>query len=1096
MSAAIVGREDELAALAQFLSRDDWPRSLLLEGQPGAGKTTLWEHAVDAARERFHVLAARPLETEAKLAYSGVGDLLDGVHAAFDELPAPQAHALRAALLLETPASGGVDQRGVALGFLGVLRALAADRPVLVAVDDLQWLDGASSRVVLSVARRLAEEQVALLLALRESERPSLGFSPERALPAFGRLAVEGLSLEDIHRLVQDRLGIVLPRPALRTVHATAGGNPLFALELARTLPEGHTAGAPVRVPDSLHELVVARVTAVPAEARAAMLAAAALADPTLALVGAATGGDGAAALGPAVEAELVTVGDGRIRFTHPLLAAAAYANAGPAERRDVHTALAAHVRPEERARHLALAADGPNAEVSAALDEAAGLASARGAPGEAAELLERARQLTPAGASADALRRAVDAAGYHFEAGDARRARTLLDAAVAELPAGVERARALIVLARVRSYDDDIRAAVELLEAAVAEGVDEPLVQGRAHEILSGIFFRLRERLAEAVVHAKAALEIAERHDDRGVAAAALGSLVLAEAALGSDDAPATLAAAEEAGSAGRGTRAMGGAEFQVAVVRMWWEQLDDAKTSFERMLAVAEEIGDESSVPYIHVLLAQTECLRGRFGEAAAHADEGASARSRSVRRRWSRTRLPSARWRMPTAATRKVRARPRRRRSRWPAAPAAGRQSISPRPRSGCSSSRSAGTSRLSTSSPLWSPSRGAQELREPGVARFVPDLVEALVACERLDEAEEHLVWFEANAARLERASGQAAAARCRGLLAAGRGDLAGALAELEHALRLHDRSPIPFDRARTLLALGVARRRANDRRKARTTLEDARTVFSSLGAVVWERRAAEELARIGGRAPASGELTPVERRVVELVAAGRHEPRGRGGALPQYPNRRGPPLARLREARRALARRARAEACGRGGQSHVVPPFFAQLRPPSVEASLDEPDRRIREEADKMQIRTTLALAAAALSLGVPVAAADPDGYQPQLQAQAQPDAIDRYLANNGPDGSQPQLRRVPARTRSTATSPTSSVPLHSPTSSGAPPPPWPRSRLRASTGKSWGSALSAAGSSSSSSSPQRPCASGVASSSGSGTQQQAETRAP
>jgi DNA-binding CsgD family transcriptional regulator len=155
----------------------------------------------------------------------------------------------------------------------------------------------------------------------------------------------------------------------------------------------------------------------------------------------------------------------------------------------------------------------------------------------------------------------------------------------------------------------------------------------------------------------------------------------------------------------------------------------------------------------------------------------------------------------------------------------------------------------------------------------VARFVPDLVEALVACERLDEAEEHLLWFEANAARLERASGQAAAARCRGVLAAGRGDLAGALAELEHALQLHDRSPIPFDRARTLLALGVARRRANDRRKARTTLEDARTVFSSLGAVVWERRAAEELARIGGRAPASGELTPVERRVVELVAAG-------------------------------------------------------------------------------------------------------------------------------------------------------------------------------------------------------------------------------
>lgn len=148
MSAAIVGREDELAVLAQFLSGVDWPRTLLLEGQAGAGKTTLWEHVVDEARERYDVLVARPLETEAKLAYSGVGDLLAGTHTAFDELPAPQTHALRAALLLEPPDPGGVDQRGVALGFLGVLRALAAERPVLVAVDDLQWLDAASSRAL------------------------------------------------------------------------------------------------------------------------------------------------------------------------------------------------------------------------------------------------------------------------------------------------------------------------------------------------------------------------------------------------------------------------------------------------------------------------------------------------------------------------------------------------------------------------------------------------------------------------------------------------------------------------------------------------------------------------------------------------------------------------------------------------------------------------------------------------------------------------------------------------------------------------------------------------------------------------------------
>ena len=873
MSAAIVGREDELAAIAQFLSRGDWPRTLLLEGQAGAGKTTLWQDAVDSTRERFHVLAARPFETEAKLAYSGVGDLLDGVHESFDELPPPQAHALRAALLLETPGPGGVDQRGVTLGFLGVLRTLAVARPVLVAVDDVQWLDGASSRVLLSAARRLADERVALLLALRETERRRLSFAPERDLPGFGRLTVEGLSLPALHRLLQARLGLVLPRPTLRMLHETAQGNPFFALELARSLDEGHLVAA-VRVPDSLHELVVARVTAVPEEAQGALLVAAALADPTLELVDAVTGGDGATALGPAVAAEIVTVAGGRVRFTHPLLAAAAYSAAGPAERRDVHAALATRVRdPEERARHLALAAVGPNPEVAAALDGAAQLARARGAPGEAAELLEEARLLTPPGSDALALRRAVDAASHHFEAGDARRARVLLDEAVSKLPAGVERARALIVLALVRSYDDDIRAAVELLESAVVEGAADPLVQGRAHEILAGIFFRLRERLVDSVAHARAALAIGREVDDPELVAAALGSLVLTEATLGSEEAPATLAAARAVGSSGRGTRAMGGAEFQVAVVLMWWEQLDEAKASFERMLAVAEAMGDESSVPYIHVLLAQTDCLRGELDDAAAHADEGAL-RAEQV---GQETLIAYALALRALADA----YRGREDSSRSAAAQAlALADSTSGRPAEHFATaalgllelSLGRNAEAVEALTPLVDFAR-AQELREPGVSRFVPDLVEALVICERLDEAEDHLAWFEGNAERLQRASGQGAAARCRGYLAAAGGDLAAAITELERALGHHAVAPLPFDRARTLLALGVARRRANDRREARTTLGEARGLFRSMGAAVWEQRAVEELARIGGRAPASGELTPVEQRVVELVAAG-------------------------------------------------------------------------------------------------------------------------------------------------------------------------------------------------------------------------------
>ena len=397
-----------------------------------------------------------------------------------------------------------------------------------------------------------------------------------------------------MNAIVQQRLGLSLPRPTLRSVHETAAGNPFFSLELARATAEGGAS-----LSSTLRELVGARIAALPAETRRALAAAAALADPTLDLVGAAIGKEPGGALAAAFEREVVGVSDGRIRFAHPLLAAAAYASAG-SRVRDLHTVLAGLVsEPEERARHLALAARGPDADVAAALDEAAGLAKARGAPIAAAELLEKARALTPADDPA-AFRRAVAAARRYFEAGDARRARALLDDALPEL-AGVERAEALIVLANVRSYDDDISAAVELLEEAIAVGAAESRVAGAAHELLAGIFFRLRERFPESVDHARAAAAIARDTGDVHLLAGALGAQLVSEATLGRPEASETLAAALAVGDAGQATRVMGGAGFQTAVVRMWWEQLDEAVAGFAALRSRAELIGDESSIPYI---------------------------------------------------------------------------------------------------------------------------------------------------------------------------------------------------------------------------------------------------------------------------------------------------------------------------------------------------------------------------------------------------------------------------------------------------------------------------------------------------------------
>lgn len=158
-------------------------------------------------------------------------------------------------------------------------------------------------------------------------------------------------------------------------------------------------------------------------------------------------------------------------------------------------------------------------------------------------------------------------------------------------------------------------------------------------------------------------------------------------------------------------------------------------------------------------------------------------------------------------------------------------------------------------------------------EAGAVRFVPDDVEALIRLGGLDEAEATLEWFERCAKATGRHSALAAAGRCRGLLRSARGDLAGALTALEEAVDEHDRVPMPFALARTLLAAGATRRRAKEKRAARESIEVAGRTFARLGASLWLRRAEEELARIGGRVPAASELTATERRVAELVAGG-------------------------------------------------------------------------------------------------------------------------------------------------------------------------------------------------------------------------------
>ena len=323
------------------------------------------------------------------------------------------------------------------------------------------------------------------------------------------------MSLRELHRLLFGRLGVDLRLPALRRLRAASGGNPFFALEIGRALVRSGSdadPGGALPVPETLRELVRDRLAALPARTRDALLAASALSQPTLGLVEAAVGdgADASSALARALEADVIELDQERIRFTHPLLASTLYAEASPERRRQLHRRLAAaSADPEEKARHLALAADGPDATVASALDHAATAARARGATDVAALLTEQARQLTPPAQSADLWRRTMKAVEYTYEAGDSKRALQLGQEAVALAPGSRDRANALNIQARVNLWAN-LPLAVGQWEEALAEADIDPATRAASQHGLAIAGFMRCTDLPAAAAHARAAVELA----------------------------------------------------------------------------------------------------------------------------------------------------------------------------------------------------------------------------------------------------------------------------------------------------------------------------------------------------------------------------------------------------------------------------------------------------------------------------------------------------------------------------------------------------------------------------------------------------------
>jgi DNA-binding CsgD family transcriptional regulator len=875
----LVGREEQFAALLDLLeAADKLPAVAAVTGEAGIGKTTVWRAAAEAAEEHgYLVLSCRPDEAEAGFSFVGLADLIGGVVLdVLPQLPRPQRRALEAALALAESDSASVDERAVAFAFVSTLRTLAGRTPLMLAVDDVQWLDAPSLAMLRFALSRLETEPVAAIVTARDEVPLWL----RRGVPEERLRTIElgPLSVGALHELLRTRVDAVLSRPALLRIWETSGGNPFFALELASALRRRGGSvdpGEELPIPATLEELVHERLDRLEACGLEVARVVAALADPTVRLVEAAAGREPETGLARALEAGILELHGDRLRFTHPLLRSAVATRSPPAERRSLHARLASLVPGrEERARHLALATPEPNREVASVVEEAAENVHTRGAAAAAAELAELALRLTPPGDVDDIRRRVVDCAERLREAGDGSRAITLLEQALASARPGPERAAVLARLAYTVADRVDPRKGVDLYRRALVEAQGNPALEAEIHLNLAD-YVRTTEDRNQALTHAELAVEAASRAGDAALRCRALATFGFSHFWNGRGIPRERM---EEALALERSLLAeqwpvSDGPTLVLTYQLVWSDQLDRARRLLEEWRAALKG-RDEPDEAFALWQLSVLEWRAGNWELGARHAADSLALRSQFGREGGQpMCELPAALIAAHRGQIEGARDRSER------AVALANADGI----RLGESGhrwvlgfielSRGDAATALGHLRRAWEIRDGVR-LLEPGHRFELGDTLEALIAVGELDEVEQRLRPWEERSRALDRASAIAITARCRALLLAASGDLAGAQARFEHALAEHARIQNPFQHARTLLAFGVTQRRAKQRGAARRTLEQALAMFERLGAPLWAEQARTELARIGGRTASRGELTEAERRIAALVAEGR------------------------------------------------------------------------------------------------------------------------------------------------------------------------------------------------------------------------------
>jgi DNA-binding CsgD family transcriptional regulator len=868
------GRDDELTRIRAVVdaARAGRSASLVLVGEPGIGKTSLLDAAMQHAGDRVQILRTRGFESERELPFAGLYQLLAPRLELRERIPPVQASALGTALAVEPPAPH--DPFTVPAAVLSMLGAIAEDGPLLAVVDDLQWLDPASQRAVLFAARRLGAEGAAILLATRPEEELLA------QLTGLSQLRVGRLDDAAALTVVRDVSAGPIADAVAQDLVRTSGGNPLALRELPGALTAAQRAGLEppaLRLPQgsAVERAFRRRFDALTDDVRRALTVVAALESGPAGMAIAALErlGLGLPDLEAAEEAELLSIERGAVGFRHPLLRSLAYHAATSSARIAAHRALAEVATDDSvRAWHLSAAALGPDAHAAAALDLAAADARARGASSEAAAASRRAAELSAS--AADGVRRYTEAATDLALTGRADEALTMID-----------RAGALDRTPEQEAVLGILRGRVAIRRGALAEGRRVLVGQGEAlaeTDPLAAALLFLDAGVADitlgntpGILHDGARAEELARGRDRdlelsGVLLQALGLVPVGRAADATpllDRAKSVLLEADPL-IAPAEVFAFG------AQVAMWLERYDLAEQVVDRTIDLLRGASAVGRLPFPLAVRAHLSFRLGRWGQAMASADEAVALARQTGQ-------VPQVAFGL--AALSIVQAG----RGDAAAAMAGAREAsgivdqLGPGPLRIYSSAvlgfaAMAGDQYGDALDHLRSAAGAVQELggHEPAMLQFDPDYIELLVRAGDRDGALERLAWLDDAAERTGGAWAQGVAARVRGQLA----PEAEAPPHFERALQWHARDRQPFVTARTQLAYGQRLRRTGERTASREQLTAAGEAFERLGATHWAERAQEELKASGQTLrrrtlPEADALTPGELQVALRVAEG-------------------------------------------------------------------------------------------------------------------------------------------------------------------------------------------------------------------------------